>query len=334
MGDLQITEKILAYLSQIQDWSYSSQIAEQIKHNRVTVAKYLDILHEKGLIEGKILGKAKLWRIPLLQKFTVLLADDEPHIVQLVEFTLGKNNYDFVIAKNGLEALEKITENIDLVILDVMMPKIDGFSVLRQIKSNKLTKHIPVIMLTAKGDIADKTTGLTLGVDEYIIKPFDPLELEVRVLSLLKKKNQKTNISTGLYDVSVSEEFLRTHFSKSVYHISLNNFSEYVAHFGYKKAMESVSFLVKFIQHECHLHSIISLYFGHLTQNTFVLQTDSSLNTADLVKKFDSNMPFLYGSEEFIVDDNSQKKFSYEQGIKPILRLHIQKKKASDLLSK
>jgi two-component system, OmpR family, alkaline phosphatase synthesis response regulator PhoP len=108
----------------------------------------------------------------------ILAVDDERHIVRLVEVNLARAGYQVVTAFDGREALQKVeAEKPDLVVLDVMMPFMDGFEVLRNLKANPETAEIPVIMLTAKAQDADVFRGWQSGVDCYLTKPFNPMEL-------------------------------------------------------------------------------------------------------------------------------------------------------------
>ncbi len=108
----------------------------------------------------------------------ILAVDDERHIVRLVQVNLQRAGYEVVTAYDGKEALEKVeSERPDLVVLDVMMPYMDGFSVLQELRKNPVTRDIPVIMLTAKAQDADVFRGWSSGVDCYLTKPFNPLEL-------------------------------------------------------------------------------------------------------------------------------------------------------------
>lgn len=108
----------------------------------------------------------------------ILAVDDERHIVRLVEVNLQRAGYEVVTAFDGREALEKVkSENPDLVVLDVMMPYMDGFEVLKNLKADPTTAEIPVIMLTAKAQDADVFRGWQSGVDCYLTKPFNPMEL-------------------------------------------------------------------------------------------------------------------------------------------------------------
>ena len=108
----------------------------------------------------------------------ILAVDDERHIVRLVEVNLQRAGYQVVTAYDGREALEKVkSENPDLVVLDVMMPYMDGFEVLKNLKADPVTAEIPVIMLTAKAQTADVFRCWQSGVDCYLTKPFNPMEL-------------------------------------------------------------------------------------------------------------------------------------------------------------
>lgn len=117
----------------------------------------------------------------------ILVADDEPTLLQLVAFTLRLEGYEVVTAQNGLEAVEKTQrEGPDLVVLDVMMPKLDGFDVLQALKSDPETQGIPVIMLTGLSDDGSVVRGWDQDVDCYLTKPFDPAELLSMVRRLIE----------------------------------------------------------------------------------------------------------------------------------------------------
>ena len=109
----------------------------------------------------------------------ILVADDEASIRRILETRLKMVGYDVVVAEDGEEAVEIFNKtNPDLVVLDVMMPKMDGYGVTREIRR---TSDVPIIILTALGDVSERITGLELGADDYVIKPFSPKELEARV---------------------------------------------------------------------------------------------------------------------------------------------------------
>jgi DNA-binding response OmpR family regulator len=120
-----------------------------------------------------------------MEKEIVLVVDDEKEIRDLVEIYLVNEGYKVLKASNGLEALKILNDNeVDLVILDVMMPKMDGIEVCMRIRKSK---NMPIIMLSAKSQDLDKILGLTTGADDYVVKPFNPLELVARVKSQLRR---------------------------------------------------------------------------------------------------------------------------------------------------
>ena len=123
------------------------------------------------------------------KKSKILIVDDAMDTVELLRKRFRSEGYDTAEAYNGEEGLMKVTEyNPDLIILDVMMPKIDGYEVCQRLKSDDNTKFIPILMLTAKGEVEHKVKGLNIGADDYLAKPFDYKELSARIRSLLSIK--------------------------------------------------------------------------------------------------------------------------------------------------
>jgi len=120
----------------------------------------------------------------------IMAVDDERHIVRLIQVNLERSGYQVVTAFDGQEALRKVeTEKPDVIVLDVMMPKMDGFEVLKRLQANPDTREIPVIMLTAKAQDADVFRGWSSGVSAYLTKPFNPLELITFVKRILSGKD-------------------------------------------------------------------------------------------------------------------------------------------------
>lgn len=119
----------------------------------------------------------------------ILIAEDERDIRDLIDFTLSYNGYEVLTASNGEEAIELVHQEMpDLILLDVRMPRMDGYEVCKQLKSNPLTTTIPVAFLSAKGQEAEVDAGLQLGAEAYILKPFSPNDLVSQVAELLKEK--------------------------------------------------------------------------------------------------------------------------------------------------
>ncbi len=122
----------------------------------------------------------------------ILVVDDEPDIVELVSYNLKKEGFEVSSALDGEEALNKIRAGkFDLVILDLMLPGMQGTEICRIIRNNPETQSLPVIMLTAKGEEIDKIVGLEIGADDYITKPFSPKELAARIRAVLRRASGK-----------------------------------------------------------------------------------------------------------------------------------------------
>lgn len=133
----------------------------------------------------------------------ILAVDDEKHIVRLVQINLQKEGYEVITASNGQEALDRIAaDKPDLVIMDVMMPQMDGFEALKTLKSQPETVNLPVIMLTAKAQDADVFEGWKSGADLYLTKPFNPSELMSFVKRILQDRD-KNNDDT--YEIDPSQ---------------------------------------------------------------------------------------------------------------------------------
>jgi len=145
-----------------------------------------------------------------MAKERILIIEDDKHISKLVNYNLEKAGYDSTVVEDGEEALDILSkQGVDLIILDIMLPKMDGFEVCRIIKQESKFKNIPIIMLTAKGEEVDRIVGLELGADDYVVKPFSPRELVLRVKAILKRgkieESPKDIIQRGNLIINVSK---------------------------------------------------------------------------------------------------------------------------------
>jgi len=127
----------------------------------------------------------------------VLLIDDEPDILEFLKYNLEKAGYNVLTGLNGKQAIKLLDKNPDLIILDIMMPEMDGFEVYNKINSMKEYNHIPIIFLTAKSGESDEIKGLEIGAIDYIQKPISPQKLLARVELNLRKGNQKNSKSSS-----------------------------------------------------------------------------------------------------------------------------------------
>lgn len=148
----------------------------------------------------------------------ILIVDDERNICELIRLYVEKENFETLVAYDGNEAVEKFKqEPPDIVLLDIMLPKKDGWQVCREIRS---MSNVPIIMLTAKGELFDKVLGLELGADDYIVKPFEPKELVARIKAVLRRceysADEETNSGEELkFDgLNINRETYEVHLDK------------------------------------------------------------------------------------------------------------------------
>ncbi len=132
----------------------------------------------------------------------ILITDDDPNILELISLYIRNEGYQVVKAKDGQEAIEHLEkEQIDLAIIDLMMPRVDGYELCQEIRQYY---KIPVLMVTAKGETKDKVKGFQLGTDDYVVKPFDPLEIVMRVKALLRRYQVEASHELNVGNVTMN----------------------------------------------------------------------------------------------------------------------------------
>ena len=157
----------------------------------------------------------------------ILVVDDEPDLLELVSFNLRKHGYDTRCVTSGEAAIEAVQQDPpDAIVLDLMLPGVDGLEVCRQIKGDSATRHVPILMLTAKGEERDVVAGLEQGADDYIAKPFSPRVLIARVKAVLRRKTAGPADATtvlksgplvihpGRHEVTVADEKVNLTFTE------------------------------------------------------------------------------------------------------------------------
>ena len=213
---------------------------------------------------------------------TILVVDDDPDIARFVEVNLRSAGYDVAVAGDGEQALERAQElRPDLVLLDVMMPRIDGFEVAQRLRRNPQTANTSIIMLTAKALSADKVTGLQSGADDYIIKPFDPIELLARVKGTLRRAKEMRNLSplTGLPgNIRIQEEIerqVRDGNEFAVLYCDLDNFKAYNDQKGFLRGDRLIQVVARIIQDAVVDGGGASGFVGHVGGDDFVAVVDT-----------------------------------------------------------
>ena len=147
-----------------------------------------------------------------MKKETILVVEDESNILELVKYNLEEADYRVITASRGDTGLEQARKNkLDLIVLDLMLPGMNGIEITKTLKQNEKTSHIPIIMLTAKAQEADKIVGLELGADDYMTKPFSPRELVARVKAVLRRHKDSPKLKvlkTGTLEMDTEKHIV------------------------------------------------------------------------------------------------------------------------------
>ena len=211
----------------------------------------------------------------------VLVVDDDPDILQFVRVNLELEGYETSTAANGRIALDAATAAPpDLVLLDVMMPEMDGLTVLRRLRSTPSTTSVPVILLTAKALAEDRVRGLNLGADDYITKPFDVEELMARVRTVLRRAQQMRDLSplTGLpgnFRIARElEERVQGTDLFAIVHADLDNFKAFNDHYGFLRGDAVIKFTAEVLVRAASDANDPDGFVGHVGGDDFVAVLD------------------------------------------------------------
>jgi diguanylate cyclase (GGDEF)-like protein len=238
----------------------------------------------------------------------VLIADDDDDILRFVEVNLRLEGFDVVTTSDGEGALRHAAESDpDLILLDVMMPGMDGYEVCKRLRDDARTKHMCVIMLTAKSLAADRVVGLTSGADDYIIKPFDPIELVARVKSALRRSREMRHLNplTGLPgNVQVQDEIaLRAEAGEqfAVMYIDIDNFKAFNDHYGFVRGDEAIKLLARGARDSLKASDPKAHFLGHIGGDDFVAIVGADVAEAAaeaVIDSWDREIVALYDPED------------------------------------
>lgn len=234
----------------------------------------------------------------------ILVVDDDPDTLEIIKIGLEFRSYEVITATNGEDALKKISsENPDIVVLDVMMPKIDGLEVCRRAKENFFTSQIPIILLTARGQVEDKVHGLTIGADDYLVKPFDMRELAARVEMILRRTRLSLEASplTGLPgNIAIQREIDRRIGLNELFavcYMDLDNFKAYNDRYGHSAGDKVIRATADIITQTFKNHGNPEDFVGHVGGDDFLGITipERAEELCRLViERFDSEIPGYY----------------------------------------
>lgn len=241
-------------------------------------------------------------------KKKILIIDDTELMLKLIGDILLTQGYDVVTATNGADGIRKVAEEKpDLVILDVVMPDMDGFEVCRLLREDASNNLMPIIMLTAQDNEDDKLTGLELGADDYIIKPFNPRELISRVNNTLKRidRNRWANPLTGLKGNTEVQSEIISRIAKnmifSIIYADLDNFKAYNDVYGFVSGDRAIKMTADIITDSVSLYGGPGDFIGHVGGDDFVVITRPE--RADgictgIINEFDRKIPTIYSEED------------------------------------
>jgi diguanylate cyclase (GGDEF)-like protein len=211
-------------------------------------------------------------------KELLVVVDDDPDIARFVEVNLRLEGYEVILAHDGETGLELIERHRPaLAIVDVMMPRIDGFELTRRVRANPLTAPMPIIMLTARGFTADKVVGLTAGADDYLVKPFDTMELLARVRATLRRNQENREISplTGLPGnnriLREINDRVRSGSDYAVCHVDIDRFKSVNDAYGFARGDEFITALARAMHRGIVEVGLPPGFLGHIGGDDFIV---------------------------------------------------------------
>ncbi|HYM80915.1 MAG TPA: response regulator [Candidatus Limnocylindria bacterium] len=237
----------------------------------------------------------------------ILIAEDEPHLREVLALQLGTAGYQVIEAADGMTALAYASESLpDLILLDVMMPRLDGYEVCRRLRASLLTRQIPIIMLTAKSEADDKVTGLEGGANDYVTKPWQTRELLLRIRNVLDWSNQQRAASplTGLPgNLSINEELRRRLLLQAPFamlQIDIDYFKSFNDYYGYTRGDEAIRALAHILV-DATRRGGGQDFVGHIGGDDFVVvsRPDRAVSVGEeIIARFNEAVLKLYAPED------------------------------------
>jgi diguanylate cyclase (GGDEF)-like protein len=238
----------------------------------------------------------------------VLVADDDPDILTVVKVNLELDGFELDTAVDGEDALQKATANPpDVIILDIMMPRMDGLTALHRLRSQAATASIPIILLTARGLPEDRVRGLELGADDYITKPFDITELAARIRAVLRRTQAARDLSplTGLpgnFKITAEIEIsIRERRDFALVHGDLDNFKAFNDHYGFMRGDEVIRFCGNCMTEAATNLGIDGAFVGHIGGDDFVAMIPPAVAESfckEVIERFDDGILDLYDTAD------------------------------------
>jgi len=252
----------------------------------------------------------------------ILIADDDPDIRDILKLTLSEENYEIIEASNGEEALEIIrSQPLELALLDYKMPKMDGRQVCNLVKKDLLLQHLPIIMVTGKGEVSDRVGGIDAGADDYVVKPFEPKELLARIRMVLRRtqRDLEANPLTRLPgNVAILNEFSKIIEDKkqfAVCYADLDKFKAYNDKYGFEHGDNVIRETARILLGAVKEYGRPEDFVGHIGGDDFVVVTTPDFTDKlceKIIRDFDKISPSFYNQEDrengFIIGYDRQSK--------------------------
>lgn len=242
-------------------------------------------------------------------KDLVLIADDDHEILSFVEANLQLEGYEIVIASDGEQALQLAYDRLpDLILLDVMVTKVNGYEVCQRLRSDTRTRNISIVMLTAGSLSADRVVGLTAGADDYLIKPFDPVELVARVKTALRRSKEMRSINplTQLPGNIQLQDEVSKHIAANepfaMMYIDLDHFKPFNDHYGFLRGDEAIKLLARMAGDAINSHAVTKRFLGHVGGDDFIAIVEPEAAEAvaqHLLDAWDQQIPDLYDPDDY-----------------------------------
>lgn len=242
-----------------------------------------------------------------MSKGRILVVEDDMDISNMLRIYFDSQGYEVLVASRGQEALDTCRRKLpSLVVLDIMLPDIDGYEVCRRLRNNLRTSHIPVLFLTQKDERSDKIAGLEMGADDYITKPFDIEELKWRVQNALKRAKYEnlTNPTTGLPSAKLIEEQLKQLVRRNgwtILYIGINDFEPFKEVHGFVAGDDVLRFVAILLTESVDEFGTANDFIGHVGGDDFILITTTEKAGAlrrRLVERFQVEVGTFYAFRE------------------------------------
>lgn len=239
----------------------------------------------------------------------ILIVEDDEHMAQLLKEILVREGFTPTVVNSGGEALRNATEHPpDLIVLDLMLPDVDGLEICRQIRAIPRISHVPILVVSARAEVANRVEGLRVGVDDYMPKPFDVTELVARIQSHIRRASEERSINplSGLPGNFKIYGFIDRELSEgakiAVLYLDLDNFKAYNDYYGFAHGDDVILLVASILERVMKAEGRENTdLLGHIGGDDFVIVTEPAFSSHycdAAIKRFDEKIPLLYDEKD------------------------------------